>query len=203
MAALAARRRKGGTRFVPPKTAEDAVPVRRIWPDGVCLTDDGEYAKTWRVSDVNYAAASKEDKEAMFLGYSDLLNSFDSDARAKVTVAVRRLDAEALGRRILIPPKGDGLDRYREEYNAMLIEKATGANSMVREIYLTIAVGGRSIQEARAPRGALRGARRRGQAAASEGLLPGRRRRPAHRRARLDAPGALVQGRRCARGRGH
>ncbi|MFR1166254.1 MAG: hypothetical protein ACLSDQ_00720 [Adlercreutzia equolifaciens] len=70
MAALAARRRKGGTRFVPPKTAEDAVPVRRIWPDGVCLTDDGEYAKTWRVSDVNYAAASKEDKEAMFLGYS-------------------------------------------------------------------------------------------------------------------------------------
>ena len=142
MAALAARRRKGGTRFVPPKTAEDAVPVRRIWPDGVCLTDDGEYAKTWRVSDVNYAAASKEDKEAMFLGYSDLLNSFDS-------VAVRRLDAEALGRRILIPPKGDGLDRYREEYNAMLIEKATGANSMVREIYLTIAVGGRSIQEAR------------------------------------------------------
>ena len=44
MAALAARRRKGGTRFVPPKTAEDAVPVRRIWPDGVCLTDDGEYA---------------------------------------------------------------------------------------------------------------------------------------------------------------
>ena len=62
---------------------------------------------------------------------------------------MRRLDAEALGRRILIPPKGDGLDRYREEYNAMLIEKATGANSMVREIYLTIAVGGRSIQEAR------------------------------------------------------
>lgn len=149
MAALAARRRKaarGSSRRKPP---EDAVPVRRIWPDGVCLTDDGEYAKTWRVSDVNYAAASKEDKEAMFLGYSDLLNSFDSDARAKVTVAVRRLDAEALGRRILIPPKGDGLDRYREEYNAMLIEKATGANSMVREIYLTIAVGGRSIQEAR------------------------------------------------------
>ena len=57
--------------------------MRRIWPDGVCLTDDGEYAKTWRVSDVNYAAASKEDKEAMFLGYSDLLNSFDSDARGQ------------------------------------------------------------------------------------------------------------------------
>ena len=115
MAALAARRRKGGTRFVPPKTAEDAVPVRRIWPDGVCLTDDGEYAKTWRVSDVNYAAASKEDKEAMFLGYSDLLNSFDSDARAKVTVAVRRLDAEALGRRILIPVSYTHLDVYKRQ----------------------------------------------------------------------------------------
>lgn len=218
MAALAARRRKGGTRFVPPKTAEDAVPVRRIWPDGVCLTDDGEYAKTWRVSDVNYAAASKEDKEAMFLGYSDLLNSFDSDARAKVTVAVRRLDAEALGRRILIPPKGDGLDRYREEYNAMLIEKATGANSMVREIYLTIAVGGRSIQEARsyfnrasaetAAHLARLGAHceeldAEGKLRLLRGFYRGGADDPAHRRARLDASGALVQGRRCARGRGH
>ncbi|MFR1166253.1 MAG: hypothetical protein ACLSDQ_00715 [Adlercreutzia equolifaciens] len=132
-------------------------------------------------------------------------------------MAVRRLDAEALGRRILIPPKGDGLDRYREEYNAMLIEKATGANSMVREIYLTIAVGGRSIQEARststarlggdgraprAPRGALReldaeGKLRllRGSTGAAPTTCPS-----------TCAPrcaGALVQGRRCARGRGH
>ena len=102
MAALAARRRKGGTRFVPPKTAEDAVPVRRIWPDGVCLTDDGEYAKTWRVSDVNYAAASKEDKEAMFLGYSELLNALDTGSTTKITINNKRLNRRNFEREILL-----------------------------------------------------------------------------------------------------
>lgn len=119
-------------------------------------------------------------------------------------MAVRRLDAEALGRRILIPPKGDGLDRYREEYNAMLIEKATGANSMVREIYLTIAVGGRSIQEARsyfnrasaetAAHLARLGAHceeldAEGKLRLLRGFYRGGADDPAHRRARLDAPG--------------
>ena len=88
---------------------------------------------------MNYAAASKEDKEAMFLDYSGLLNSFDSDAQTKITVAVRRLDAEAFGRSALIPRKDDGLDRYRDEINGMLVEKATGTDAVVREIYVTAA----------------------------------------------------------------
>ena len=148
---VSTRLRKGkGARFKPPRTSQDAVPVRRVWPDGVFLTDDRRFAKTWRVSDVNYAAASKEDKEAMFLDYSGLLNSFDSDAQTKITVAVRRLDAEAFGRSALIPRKDDGLDRYRDEINGMLVEKATGADAVVREIYVTAAVERKGVQEARA-----------------------------------------------------
>ena len=148
---VSTRLRKGkGARFKPPRTSQDAVPVRRVWPDGVFLTDDRRFAKTWRVSDVNYAAASKEDKEAMFLDYSGLLNSFDSDAQTKITVAVRRLDAEAFGRSALIPRKDDGLDRYRDEINGMLVEKATGADAVVREIYVTAAVELKGVQEARA-----------------------------------------------------
>ena len=77
MAALAARRRKGGTRFVPPKTAEDAVPVRRIWPDGVCPTDDGQYAQPRRVSHGHNAEAPKGEKEAM-----DLLARVGVDSQA-------------------------------------------------------------------------------------------------------------------------
>ena len=128
---VSTRLRKGkGARFKPPRTSQDAVPVRRVWPDGVFLTDDRRFAKTWRVSDVNYAAASKEDKEAMFLDYSGLLNSFDSDAQTKITVAVRRLDAEAFGRSALIPRKDEILKNLWESYHARTTAStATGTRS--------------------------------------------------------------------------
>lgn len=42
--------------------------------------------------DINYAVASKEDKEAMFLEYSDLLNSLDVGAITKITINNRRIN---------------------------------------------------------------------------------------------------------------
>ena len=53
------------------------IPVRRIWPDGIFLTGN-RFSKTYRFSDINYLVASREDKESMFLTYSELLNSLDS-----------------------------------------------------------------------------------------------------------------------------
>ncbi len=39
-----------------------------------------------------------------------------------------------------MPMKGDGLDQYRREYNQMLLDKATGANGIMQEKYLTVSV---------------------------------------------------------------
>lgn len=45
--------------------------------------------------------------------------------------------------------KGDRLDEYREEYNKILLEKATGANAIVQDKYMTISVCKKSIEDAR------------------------------------------------------
>ena len=45
---------------------------------------------------------------------------------------------------------GDSLDRYRKEYNAMLTSKITGADSMVRDLYITVSVHKKNVEEARA-----------------------------------------------------
>ena len=50
---------------------------------------------------------------------------------------------------ILIPLKGDRLDEYRREYNQMLLDKATGANSIVQDKYVTVSVMKKNIEEAR------------------------------------------------------
>ncbi|WP_094546402.1 VirB4-like conjugal transfer ATPase, CD1110 family [Petroclostridium xylanilyticum] len=135
-------------RFIVPGGVQQAIPIRTIWPDGIFRVGN-KFSKSFRFEDINYAVASKEDKEAMFLSYSELLNSFDSGATTKITINNRRLNKADFESSILIPLKNDGLDEYRREYNQMLMDKATGANSIVQDKYVTVSVAKKNIEEAR------------------------------------------------------
>ena len=135
-------------RFRIPKSVQDVIPIRTIWDDGIFLVEN-KYTKTYRFEDINYSVASKEDQEAMFLAYSELLNSFDSSATYKITIIVKRLDKEEFSKSILIPLQGDDLDKYRLEYNKILLDEATGSNGFVQMKYITVSVAKRNIEEAR------------------------------------------------------
>ena len=137
-------------KFEVPKKVQDMIPVRTIWSDGVFLVGKNKYSKMFKFEDINYAVASREDKEAMFLEYSELLNSLDSGATTKITINNRRLNKSDFENQILIRERGDSLDEYRREYNRILLEKATGSNSIVQDKYVTISVNKKSIEDARA-----------------------------------------------------
>lgn len=136
-------------RFKVPKSVQQAIPIRKIWPDGIFQVES-KYSKTFRFTDINYAIASKEDKMEMFLDYSDLLNSLDSGCTAKITLNNRKINKEEFEQSILLNMKNDRLDEYREEYNEMLLSKITGTNnSIYQERYLTVSVHKKNIDEAR------------------------------------------------------
>lgn len=135
--------------FAIPKNIQQVIPIQRIWTNGIFLVGKNKYSLTYKFSDINYAVASREDKEAMFLDYSELLNSFDSGATTKITVALRRINKKDFEKEILLPFKNDGLDIYRQEYNQMLLDKAIGSNGMLREIYLTVSVVKKNYEEAK------------------------------------------------------
>ena len=136
-------------RYTVPRKVQDVIPVRRIWPDGIFLVGN-KFSKTYKFSDINYLVASREDKESMFLTYSELLNSLDSGASAKITINNRKVNKEEFEKSLLLPMKEDGLDPFRKEYNEMLLSKVTGTNnSVVQDRYITITVAKRNIDEAR------------------------------------------------------
>lgn len=110
-------------RFVVPRGVQDVIPIKAIFDDGIFQVGKDKYSKSYKFTDINYAVASREDKEAMFLEYSELLNSLDSGATTKITINNRRLNRLDFEKTILIPLKDDGLNEYREEYNRMLLEK--------------------------------------------------------------------------------
>lgn len=135
--------------FKVPRSVQDTIPIRRLWPDGV-FQFGSKYSKTLRFSDINYAIASKEDKTAMFLSYSELLNALDTGSTTKITINNKRLNRRNFEQEILIPTRGDFLDGGRAEYNAMLLDKVTdSSNSVVQERYITLSAHKKNIEEAR------------------------------------------------------
>ena len=112
-------------RFKVPRSVQDIIPIRRLWPDGI-FQFGSKYSKTMRFSDINYAIASKEDKTAMFLSYSELLNALDTGSTTKITIEITADDdmgsiAEKL--------QDAGLIRYKWFFR--LFAAVTGASEEV------------------------------------------------------------------------
>ena len=136
-------------KFKIPRSVQDVIPAKTLWEDGIFLVGRNKYSKCFKFTDINYAVASKDDKEAMFLQYSELLNSFDVGATTKITISNRRLNKIDFEKTVMLQKENDELDKYREEYNKMLLSKISGANGIVQEKYITISVEKKSIEEAR------------------------------------------------------
>ena len=132
-----------------PKFVQDIIPVKAIYEDGLFLVGKNKYSKSYKFLDINYAVASREDKEAMFLEYSELLNSLDTGSTAKITINNRRINKLDFEKNILLKDSGDELDKFRKEYNEMLLAQSKTANEIVQEKIITISVYKKSIDEAR------------------------------------------------------
>ena len=136
-------------RYKVPTKVQDVIPIKRIWTDGIFLVGN-KYAKSWKFTDINYLVASREDKESMFLTYSELLNGLDSGACTKITINNHHMKRSDFEDSVLMKPQPDGLNIYRDEYNEVILNKAMDANGIMQEKYVTITVGKKNVEEARA-----------------------------------------------------
>ena len=132
-----------------PRRVQDVIPIKRIWNDGIFLVGN-KYTKSFCFTDINYLVASRPDKESFFLNYSELLNSLDAGSTTKITVNNRPLNRATFEKSILMPLRKDRRDRYRKEYNKMLMDKGTGANCITQEKDVTVTVAKKDVEEARA-----------------------------------------------------
>ena len=69
-------------------SAQDSIPFRRMYPDGICRVNDNTYTKTIRFADINYQLSTNEDKSARFDGWCDFLNYFDSSIKFQLSLAI-------------------------------------------------------------------------------------------------------------------
>lgn len=136
-------------RFRIPRSVQQSVPIHRIYADGIWQVGR-KLSKTWHFADINYAAASDEDRRNIFSSYCAILNSLPTDATAKITIINRRLNQANFRRVMLMPEQGDSLDHYRRESNEILLARAAQSNNLVQEKYITLSIGEKKIEDARA-----------------------------------------------------
>ena len=132
------------------KSAQDSIPYERMWPDGICRVADGHYTKTIQFQDINYQLSQNEDKTAIFEGWCDFLNYFDSSIKFELSFLNLAASKETFARAISIPLQGDDFDSIRVEYMTMLQNQlAKGNNGLIKTKYLTLGIDADSIKSAK------------------------------------------------------
>ena len=132
------------------QSAQDSIPYERMWPDGICRVTDTYYTKTIQFQDINYQLAQNEDKTAIFEGWCDFLNYFDSSIRFQLSFLNLAASEETFANTISIALQGDDFHSIRAEYTEMLQNQlAKGNNGLVKSKYITFSIEADNIREAK------------------------------------------------------
>ena len=143
---------KGGKKKPPksavPRTAQQSIPMQRMFEDGTCRVKPNYYTRTIAYQDINYQLAQQEDKTAIFEEWCSFLNFFDSSIKFELSFVNMATDSTEFEKSIRIPYQKDGFDDVRAEYSQMLRQQlAKGNNGLTKTKFITFGVEGESMAQ--------------------------------------------------------
>ena len=134
-----------------PHSAQDTLPFRQMYPDGLCKLDDTTWSRCIEFEDVNYQLAQPDDQTAIFEALCDMYNAHDSSIGMEISLPCRHMNREDFVKRIEIPAQGDQFDSIRELYTQMLRgQLERGNNGLVKTRLLVLTIEETDIRAARA-----------------------------------------------------
>jgi type IV secretory pathway VirB4 component len=124
-----------------PTTAQDTIPYRAMYKNGMCQLEGYSFSKTIAFEDINYQLKDNDDKEKAFSKLSDLYNYFTEDMHVQMTFMNTRISPEEVAKSLTINEQGDGHDDLREELTEILIDKERKGNKgIIKEKFLTYTI---------------------------------------------------------------
>ncbi len=133
------------------KTVQETLPYIRYCDDYILEVETNRYSKTYKFEDLNYAIATDEEQERIFIGYCDVINSFDSAIDIQMTVHNNKINRQDFIDKVLLKHRGNDEDfnRYIDVYNEMLTEKMEhGQSDNVRNKYITVSLQAPDLETA-------------------------------------------------------
>ena len=134
-----------------PHSAQDTLPFRQIYPDGLCKLDDKTWSRCIEFEDVNYQLAQPDGQTAIFEALCDMYNAHDASIGMELSLVCRKVNREDFRKRIEIAAQGDRFDGVRALYTDMLRRQLEhGNNGMVKTKFLVLSIEAKDIKTARA-----------------------------------------------------
>jgi len=132
-----------------PKTLSDSIPYERVYKNGVIEIQSYVFSKSYILPSVNYKTRGNRVQGSMAELYAEMIGSFDPDITVEITIYNKTIDIMEFQESVLLKPNRDGLDKYRIEYNNMLIDKMVGAkNNLESQKIITISFYATDIESA-------------------------------------------------------
>ena len=120
-----------------------------LYHDGIAQVEEGLFSQTIAFSDISYQSAGYESKKVIFSIYCQLFDYFGADTSVQLSVINTPIHADEIGRKVFFEHGAEGMDGYVDEYNRILNDKMReGVSNLVRERYLTYAVGAADVDAA-------------------------------------------------------
>lgn len=133
-----------------PRTAQQSIPYREMFRDGICRVDDTHYTKCIMFGDINYQLAQNEDKTAAFEYWCDFYNYFDPSISIQISCMNQYVNVSEMEGSIELPMKNDAFDEIREEYAGVLkTQLAKGNNGLMRKKYVTFGIEAENVRFAK------------------------------------------------------
>ena len=143
-----AQKRRQNAKPAVPRTAQQSIPMQRMFEDGTCRVKPNYYTRTIQYQDINYQLAQQEDRTAIFEEWCSFLNFFDSSIKFELSFVNMATDSTEFEKSIRIPYQKDGFDDVRAEYSQMLRQQlAKGNNGLTKTKFITFGVEGESMAQ--------------------------------------------------------
>lgn len=148
---MKAGRPKTGGQFKVKRTIQETIPyLAACGEDGIFELVPGMFSRMYAFSDINYHTATEEDQTGFLIRYSQLLNRFDASVRCQIVLNNKNVDMRGFRKDCLLSMRGDGLDDYRREYNAIVASKMEeGRNNLKKERYLAVSIEAENLDAAK------------------------------------------------------
>ncbi|MBO4847211.1 MAG: DUF87 domain-containing protein [Lachnospiraceae bacterium] len=124
-----------------PKNVRQSIPFQGIMSNGIIETTPGTFTKTYMLQDINFTIAPDDEQLVIFQHFIDMLNSFNENVQWEITTFKHEIEKKRTIQEIRLLPQKDGLNKYRQEMNGMLLDNLKkGNNSAKKDKMITISI---------------------------------------------------------------
>lgn len=133
-----------------PESAQDTVPYKIPYEDGIFESADGYYTQTMAFEDITYQLLDNEPKNILFERWCTLINYFNPDIHFQFNYGNMEMDKEEYAKDFVIPAQEDEFNIVRKEYSDMLVNQfSKGTNNLKKVRYLTYGIHAKDYKDAK------------------------------------------------------